>query len=89
MRVPGEGPLLVVSHPGMQGACVCDPPPGLGMLQLAGWAGGCTCRDPSPGPCRHLCRRMSVCSRRMHAKIRHFFFLFCLRIPQKANIHER
>ncbi|RMC05836.1 hypothetical protein DUI87_17379 [Hirundo rustica rustica] len=32
---------------------------------------------------------MSVCSRRLHAKIRHFFFLFCLRIPQKANIHER
>ncbi|CAM9529609.1 unnamed protein product [Bubo scandiacus] len=32
---------------------------------------------------------MSVCSGRMHAKIRHFFFLFCLRIPQKANIHER
>lgn len=68
---------------------MCVTPPGLGMLQLAGWAGGCTCRDPSPGPLRHLCRRMSVCSRRLHAKIRHFFFLFCLRIPQKANIHER
>lgn len=33
---------------------MCVTPPKLGMLQLAGWAGGCTCRDPSPGPRWHL-----------------------------------
>lgn len=87
--------LLVVSDPQTGGSPCPVPSPGgwlvppAGMLQLAGWAGGCTCRDPRSQPRRHLCRRMSVCSGRMHAKIRHFFFLFCLRIPQKANIHER
>lgn len=88
----GSGPVPVLPELWQGGAVQGRAPPeAFGVAAAAGWArggGGCSCRGTAPGP-RPLCSRMSVCSGRMHAKIRHFFFLFCLRIPQKANIHER
>lgn len=66
--------------------CPCPVLPA-GTLRLVGWTGAGGLH--LPGPRSIPAGRRSGCSRRMHAKIRHFFFLFCLRIPQKANIHER
>lgn len=90
-----EVPLLVVSdaRTGVR-PCAVTPPRVAGAARRDAAAGGVGrgglhLPGPRSQPRRHLCRRMSVCSGCMHAKIRHFFFLFSLRIPQKANIHER